>query len=490
MLMFNRRWKLTFMFTLLLALIIPFVAPQPTHAANGFYVSGTNLKDANGNNFVIRGVNNPHIWFDTQAYSALTTIANNKANAVRIVWQTSGSATRLQQIIDRCKELGMIAIVELHDATGSNSATLLNQMAQYFTQSAVKTILNNNEKYVLVNIANEWGGNDLADTAWRDAYKTAISTIRNAGIHNTIVVDGSGWGQNASPIKAYGNALLTHDPDHNVMFSIHMYGSWNNASSIGTELQNIKNLGLAVMIGEFGYNYNNGNNNLGSQVNAQEVLNQSQAKGIGYMAWSWTGNDSSNSWLDMTTSDWQTLTSWGNLVINGTNGIQATSVKATVFNSGGGGSSSTLYDFESGNVQGWSALNAGGGPWSVTEWATSGSSSLKADVTLGSGGQFTLKYTGANNFSGKSSVTAKVKHAAWGTFGSGLQAKLFIKTGSSWTWYESPTVNINSSSASTVTLSLSGVTNLGDVREIGILYISPSNSSGATSVYVDSVVLQ
>lgn len=207
------------------------------------------------------------------------------------------------------------------------------------------------------------------------------------------------------------------------------------------------------------------------------------------MAWSWTGNDSSNSWLDMTTGDWQMLTSWGNLVVNGTNGIQATSVKATVFNTGGGGTSQTLYDFESGNVQGWSALNASGGPWSVTEWATSGSSSLKADVTLG-GGQFTLKYTGANNFSGKISVTAKVKHAAWGTFGSGLQAKLFIKTGSNWAWYESPTVNMNSSSASTLTLSLSGVANLGDVKEIGILFMSPTNSSGGTSIYVDSVVLQ
>lgn len=477
---------MTFMLVLMLALVVPFIATEQTHAANGFYVSGNNLKDANGNNFVIRGVNNAHAWFDTQAYDALTTISSKKVNAVRIVWTTSGSASRLQQIIDRCKQLGMVAIVELHDATGSNSATALNNMASYFASSAVKTILTNNEKYVLVNIANEWGDGNLADTAWRDAYKTAISTIRNAGIHNTIIVDASGWGQNSSPIKAYGNALLTHDPDHNVMFSIHMYGSWNDSSRIGTELQAIKNLGLAVMVGEFGYNYNNGNNNLGSQVNAQEVMNQSQAKGIGYMAWSWTGNDSANSWLDMTTSDWQTLTSWGNLVINGTNGIWATSTKASVFNSS---SSSTLYDFEGGNAQGWTASNVAGGPWSVTEWAASGSSSLKADVTLG-GGQFYLQYAGANNFSGKSSVSVKVKHAAWGSFGSGLQAKLFIKTGSAYTWYDSGTVNINSSGASTISLSLSGVANLGDVREVGVQFISPTNSSGSTSVYVDSVVLQ
>ncbi|MDQ0112674.1 hypothetical protein [Paenibacillus harenae] len=60
--------------------------------------------------------------------------------------------------------------------------------------------------------------------------------------------------------------------------------------------------------------------------------------------------------------------------------------------------------------------------------------------------------------------------------------RFFVKTGSSWTWYESPTVNTNSKSASTLTLSLSGVANLGDVREIGILNMSPTNSSGGTSV--------
>ncbi len=123
-----------------------------------------------------------------------------------------------------------------------------------------------------------------------------------------------------------------------------MYGSWNDASCIGNELQ-------------------------ASQVNAQEVLNQAQAKGIGYLAWSWTGNDSANSWLDLVSNnDWQTFTSWGNLVFNGTNGIKATAVKASVFNTGG---SSTLYDFEGSNVQGWTGSNITGEPWSVTEWSSS-----------------------------------------------------------------------------------------------------------------------
>ncbi|ASS64945.1 MULTISPECIES: cellulase family glycosylhydrolase [unclassified Paenibacillus] len=318
---------------LTLALALPLLSAPPARAAaSGFYVSGSSLLDANGSSFVMRGVNNPHIWFDSQAYAALTDIAAKGANTVRIVWSTSGAASRLQQIIDRCKALKMVSVIELHDVTGSNDAARLNDMAKYFARSDVKAVLNSNEKYALVNIANEWGGSDLSDTAWRDAYQTAISTLRSGGINNTIVIDGSGWGQNSSPIKAYGQTLLNYDPKHNVMFSIHMYGSWNDSSRIGTELQAIKNLGLAVTVGEFGYNYNNGSNNLGCKVNAQEVLNQAQAKGIGYLAWSWTGNDSANSWLDLAaSSDWKTLTSWGSLVFNGTNGIASTSKKATVF---------------------------------------------------------------------------------------------------------------------------------------------------------------
>lgn len=476
-------WKKLVLLTMALVLAIPFFAQQNVSAATGFYISGTELKDANDNTFVIRGVNNPHAWFDTQAYNALTAIAATGANTVRVVWESTGSPTRLQQIIDRCKQLGMVAMVELHNATGSNSATLLNQMAQYFTQSSVKSIMNNNERYVLINIANEWGDHGLSDTAWRDAYKTAISTLRNAGIRNTIVVDASGWGQNSSPIKAYGNEVLNHDPQRNVMFSIHMYGSWNNQSRIGSELQAIKNLGLAVMIGEFGYNYNNGNNNLGSQVNAQEIMNQAQAKGIGYMPWSWTGNDAANSWLDMTTNDWQTLTTWGNLVVNGTNGIRATSVPASVFNT-----QTTMYDFEGGNAQGWSGSGLSGGPWSVNEWAASGSYSLKADISLGAA-QKSLQTTASHNFSGRSTLTARVKHAAWGNHGSGMQAKLFVKTGSGYAWYDGGNVNINSSST-TLTLNLAGIPNLNDVREVGVEFTTPSNSSGSSAIYVDWVTVQ
>jgi mannan endo-1,4-beta-mannosidase len=38
------------------------------------------MKDANGNTFVMRGVNNPHIWFDAQAHQVLDAIAATKSS--------------------------------------------------------------------------------------------------------------------------------------------------------------------------------------------------------------------------------------------------------------------------------------------------------------------------------------------------------------------------------------------------------------------------
>ncbi|PZM63418.1 endoglucanase [Paenibacillus dendritiformis] len=299
---------------------------------NNFHVSGSLLKDPNGNPFVMRGVNNPHIWWDTESYNSLATIRSYGANSVRIVWETKGRAHRLKQILERCKQLKLVAIIELHDVTGSNDAERLNDMAKYFARDDISTVLKSHSKYALINIANEWGDNGLTDTAWRDAYKTAITTIRKAGLKNPIVIDGSGYGQNSSPIKTYGSTLLQHDPNKNVLFSIHMYGKWNDAGKIGKELKAIKTMGLCVIIGEFGYNYNNGNNNLHCKIDAFEVMKQCKLNDIGYLAWSWSGNNSENAWLDLVeASDWKTLTEWGDHVFKSKYGIKKTSKLASIF---------------------------------------------------------------------------------------------------------------------------------------------------------------
>ncbi len=322
---------------LLLTALVAFSLGQAAFGAVGFTVSGSSLRDANGNNFIPVGVNNPHIWFDTDAYNALTTMANKKCNIIRIVWSRSGSASRLDQIISRCEALKMIPLVELHDGTGSTSAAELNTNAQWYATN--KSVFINHQRTVLINIGNEWGNSSMVGTPWRDAYKTAITTIRNAGIVTTLVCDGPNWGQDASSALTYGQELLNNDPQHNLIFSVHMYGSWNNAADINTAMASFKSKNLPMLVGEFGWNYNNGGNNLGCKVDHRLLMQYANTYGYGTIAWSLKGNDSANAWLDLT-SDWSTpISPWGSDVFNYTYGITARAQVASIFNSTGGGGS-------------------------------------------------------------------------------------------------------------------------------------------------------
>ena len=160
---------------------------KPDESTQGFYVSGTKLFDANGNEFVMRGINHPHSWFKNQDETALAAIAKTGANCVRIVCSdgqqyTKDSADTLLQLVERCKTLEMIAILEVHDITGKDDLSALERTVDYWIE--VKEALIGNEAYVMLNIANEWIGTWESDT-WTKGYTAAIPRLREAGIKNT-----------------------------------------------------------------------------------------------------------------------------------------------------------------------------------------------------------------------------------------------------------------------------------------------------------------
>jgi mannan endo-1,4-beta-mannosidase len=309
--------------------------------AAGFHVNGSKLQDANGNNFYPRGVSNPNIWFDSQAYAVLPNIAARHTNLVRVVWTTQGSASRLDQILSADEAQHMISMVELHDGTGSNDAVLLSNLASYWARSDVAKVLKKHERYLLINIANEWSNGSKTEAQWNADYKQPITIIRNAGLTTTIVIDNPGYAQNAKGGLYYGQDLLNHDPQHNLLFSIHMYSEWGNANDIYNAMSNYRNNNLALVIGEFGYNADNGKNNLGCTVNADLLMQYAQQFGVGYIAWSTQGNDAANAWLDLMTN-WSGTTAWGNDVWYSQYGIYNTATAASVFSGGGGTPGFTL----------------------------------------------------------------------------------------------------------------------------------------------------
>lgn len=295
----------------------------------GFSVSGTKLFDANGNEFVMRGINHPHSWFTSQDDTALEAIAATGANTVRIVCgsgqqYTRDSAESLNRITDKCRDLGMISILEVHDITGKDDKSLLETAADYWI--SVKDALIGKESYVILNIANEWVGT-WDGQGWCDGYASVIPELRKAGIRNTIMVDAAGWGQYGQSISDFGEQVLAADPDGNTMFSIHMYGTaGKNKATIAGNLKRATDKGLCVIVGEFGWNHTDGD------VDEEYIMQYCAENGIGWLAWSWKGNGGGVEYLDLANEwDGSALSDWGNTVVNGENGLKKTSVKCSIF---------------------------------------------------------------------------------------------------------------------------------------------------------------
>lgn len=287
---------------------------------DGFKVDGAKLLDRCGNEFVMRGVNLAYTWFKSSAYNQLEAIKKYDANAVRIVLGdgakfTADDAASVKKIVDKCKEYGMVAIVEVHDATGSDNIDDLVKAANYFANMA--SVLKGTEHYVIINIANEWHNSSSAAN-WRDGYKKAIPVIRKAGLRHCIMVDAGGYGQNASTIHTYGKDVLAADTENNILFSIHMYGSAGNTNKIASNIDGVINQDLALCIGEFGWFHSDGD------VDEDKILSYCKEKNVGWLAWSWYGNGSPVEYLDVVKdpSANPVLASYSNLSISNWNNTQ------------------------------------------------------------------------------------------------------------------------------------------------------------------------
>lgn len=326
MLIWMQGWKS------ILVAILAFVSvggglPSP-EAATGFYVNGTKLYDSTGKAFVMRGVNHPHTWYKNDLNAAIPTIAQTGANTVRVVLSNGAQWTKddlnaVNSIISLVSQHQMIAVLEVHDATGKDEYASLEAAVDYWI--SIKGALIGKEDRVIVNIANEWYGN-WNSSGWADGYKQAIPKLRNAGIKNTLIVDAAGWGQYPQSIVDEGAAVFASDQLKNTVFSIHMYEyAGKDAATVKTNMDDVLNKGLPLIIGEFGGYHQ------GADVDEIAIMNYGQQKEVGWLAWSWYGNSPELNDLDLAAGPSGNLTGWGNTVVHGTDGIQQTSKKAGIY---------------------------------------------------------------------------------------------------------------------------------------------------------------
>ena len=312
---------IVFAMLFLLGLLIPFSLQA---SPPGFYVEGRNLHAKDGEKVVLRGVNRMAVWAEPTGQFSLPQIEKTGANVVRIMWMMGKSAEEFDEIVRNTLKLGMIPMIQLHDATGNWSK--LPEIIDYWLRPATVEVIKRHEEYLLVNIANEAGG-DVSDEDFKETYKSAITRMRAAGIHVPLIIDPSSWGRNIEQLFNTGPWLQEQDPDHNLMFSVHWWHSDNNKERITTALEKSVALNLPLIVGEFAHK------EVGCKgtIAYQHILKECQRLGIGWLAWEWGGEPHNSDCREMDMSPtglFDDLERWGKEVaVTDPNSIKNTSIR-------------------------------------------------------------------------------------------------------------------------------------------------------------------
>ncbi|MFI0241863.1 cellulase family glycosylhydrolase [Streptomyces sp. NPDC016845] len=309
-------------------------AASPSEAAaTGLHISDGRLVEGNGNDFVMRGVNHAHTWYPGETRS-LADIKALGANTVRVVlsdgyrWSRN-SPEDVAAVVADCKANRLICVLEVHDTTGYGedaAAGTLDHAADYWI--SLKDVLAGQEDYVVVNIGNEpWGNTDPA--GWTAPTTAAIQKLRAAGFAHTIMVDAPNWGQDWQQVmKADAQQVYAADTTGNLIFSIHMYSVYDTAQEITDYLNAFVSARLPLVIGEFG-----GPADQWGDPDEDTMMATAEQLDLGYLAWSWSGN--TDPVLDLAIGfDPARLSSWGERIFHGANGIAQTAREATVFGGG------------------------------------------------------------------------------------------------------------------------------------------------------------
>lgn len=324
-------------------------------AQTELHVDGRALKKPDGTTVVLRGVNSGLAEDGNYDLSDLNScknyidqIAMSGANTIRFTWYTDGVSWRdggagiynkgngtvmsnyitnghLSNIFSYCKTKGIIPVFAIHDLTCSNDWAYFNaDLKNWWTSAKVVSLINAHKDHIIINIANEfgtvrWNGGNASDfNTFKTNYGTTISALRTAGVKVPLMIDAPDCGQSISELMAMSGDILNADPEHNVIFSTHLYwgGYATTQQAIADKFTEAVNAGVCLVLGEVAPNQDNGAcGNMDITAIYQSALTQACPLNIGWFAWSWD-QDCSPARNMTTNSNYNTLTAWGGDVIN------------------------------------------------------------------------------------------------------------------------------------------------------------------------------
>ncbi|MEV6931823.1 cellulase family glycosylhydrolase [Dactylosporangium sp. NPDC051485] len=317
---------------LLLALLgAAYVTPARARQAEGIRVADGRLVEAGGEPLVLRGVNHGYAFGPGPA-SVFDDIRAAGANAVRVAlasgqeWPATRPAVAAS-VIARCKAARLICVLDVHDTMGYGTqpgAATIGQAVDYWL--TLRDVLRHQEDYVVLNIANEPSGHAV-DADWLGNTEAAIARLRAAGLPHALMVDAPNWGNDAFHVMHdHAAEVFAADPLRNVVFDVHMYGPFDTAGKVSGYLDAFVQQRLPIVVGEFSQIHEYGD------PDEDAIMAYCQEHGLGYLGWSWSGNSSQYSYLDVVTGYHPgRLTQWGRRLIDGPNGLRATSRPAAVY---------------------------------------------------------------------------------------------------------------------------------------------------------------
>lgn len=297
-------------------------------------VSGRNVLDACGNIVELKGVNYPVLddWGFPGTSEVSAEIEKSGANSVRIQWyidygqvqRPAYTLTDLDTVISRIARLDMIPILELHDYTcQAGMGQLSANLVPWLTSAPVLQLIEKHKAYLIVNFANEFGfvrfsGNQQqAELDFKEAYKDAITAMRDADVHVPLMIDGPDCGTTLSTLVNIGQELLQHDPDGNLIFAAHTYWygyTGNDSAAMRTELQAAYASNLPIILGEVATQQDD-QTACQYNLNWRAVLRMAEELDMGWLIWAWYKDQCPN--REMTTNgNYTTLTAFGNEIVN------------------------------------------------------------------------------------------------------------------------------------------------------------------------------
>lgn len=326
--------------------------------AADWIASGGVLLDPNRQPFVFRGVTVNHSLAPERTVQAIKDAGAAGANAVQIEFAAgvygNGSdldGVQLRAIIQACKESKTVCVLEPNDvagypdAIGSKSPT---DIVGYYYKSDIRSALNGQQDYIMLGMGNQALSELSGNLEYVFRMQTYIRTFLDYFPRFMLFVDGSTWGQDPTKGMHELVAEMKHYGGYSqkIIYSVEMFDAYTDPQKVRDYVASFSQLGAPLVIGGFAPtpyyhpHYSAPLPTIPVQLPAADVMQVAQEYGVGYFAWSWSGNE--NSVLDLV-SDWNAnnRTPWGNLAFDDINGIQATAQPASIYTGFSSSSSSS-----------------------------------------------------------------------------------------------------------------------------------------------------